>query len=84
MAVFVGVDWGCGAHAVCVIDATGRVLGRFEAGHDREGLQTLVTRLNKHGEPAARYRSPSSDPRDFWSMCWWKPASPSCRSIPTW
>jgi transposase len=51
MAVFVGVDWGCGAHAVCVIDATGRVLGRFEAGHDREGLQTLVTRLNKHGEP---------------------------------
>ena len=24
MDVLVGVDWGCGAHAVCVIDAKGR------------------------------------------------------------
>ena len=51
MGVFVGVDWGCGAHAVCVINAKGRVLERFEAGHDQEGLQTLVTRLKKHSEP---------------------------------
>ena len=51
MGVFVGVDWGCGAHAVCVINAKGRVLKRFAARHDQEGLQTLVTRLKKHGEP---------------------------------
>jgi transposase len=51
MDVFVGVDWGCGSHAVCVIDARGRVLDRFEAGHDREGLEALVRRLAKHGEP---------------------------------
>jgi transposase len=51
MGVFVGVDRGCGAHAVCVIDARGAVLDRFEAGHDREGLQGLVLRLMKHGEP---------------------------------
>jgi transposase len=52
MEVFVGVDWGCGAHAVCVIDARGQVLDRFVAGHDREGLQALVLRLSKHGAPA--------------------------------
>lgn len=51
MGVFVGVDWGCGSHAVCVIDAQGQVLDRFEAGHDREGLRALVLRLLKHGEP---------------------------------
>jgi transposase len=51
MGVFVGVDWGCGSHAVCVIDAKGQVLDRFEIGHDREGLAALVARLARHGEP---------------------------------
>jgi len=51
MGVFVGVDWGCGSHAVCVIDAKGQVLDRFEAGHDREGLAALILRLMKHGDP---------------------------------
>lgn len=49
MDVYVGVDWGCGAHAVCVIDAKGSVLDRFEAGHDRGGLAGLVARLKRHG-----------------------------------
>lgn len=52
MGVFVGVDWGCGSHAVCVIDAKGKVMERFVVGHDREGLAALVLRLMKHGEPA--------------------------------
>ena len=52
MAVFVGVDWGCGAHAVCVIDAKGMVLDRFVVGHDRAGLAALVTRLHQHGAPS--------------------------------
>jgi transposase len=51
MGVFVGIDWGGGSHAVCVIDAKGKVLDRFEAGHDREGLCALVVRLSKLGEP---------------------------------
>lgn len=50
MGVFVGVDWGCGSHAVCVVDAKGQVLDRFEAGHDREGLVKLVARLLKRGD----------------------------------
>jgi transposase len=53
MAVLVGVDWGCSVHAVCVIDAQGRVLDRFEVNHDRAGLAALVTRLHQHGAPSA-------------------------------
>jgi transposase len=52
MGIGVGVDWGCGAHAVCVIDAKGMVLDRFEVGHDRAGLAALVTRLQTHGAPS--------------------------------
>lgn len=51
MRVFVGVDWGCGSHAVCVIDAKGQVLDRLEAGHDREGLAALILRLMTYGVP---------------------------------
>jgi transposase len=51
MGIWVGVDWGCGAHAVCVIDAKGMVLDRFEAGHDRAGLAALVMRLQQQGAP---------------------------------
>ncbi len=47
MGMLVGVDWGCGAHAVCVIDAEGMVLDRFEVGHDRAGLAALVARLQQ-------------------------------------
>jgi len=53
MGIWVGVDWGSGAHAVCVIDAKGMVLDRFEVGHDRAGLTALVTRLQRHGAAAA-------------------------------
>jgi len=51
MSVFVGIDWGGGSHAVCVIDEKGHVLDRFAVGHDREGLAALIRRLLKHGEP---------------------------------
>jgi transposase len=51
MGISVGVDWGSGAHAVCVIDAKGMVLDRFAVGHDRAGLAALMTRLQQHGAP---------------------------------
>src|SRR5687767_9465909 len=51
MAVFVGLDWGGEAHAVCVVDAKGAVRDRFAAGHDRDGLQALIARLAKWGAP---------------------------------
>ena len=52
MAVMVGLDWGGTAHAVCVIDASGRVLDQFAVGHDRAGLAILGARLQQHGAAA--------------------------------
>lgn len=47
--VFVGLDWAVQAHAVCVIDAAGAVLDRFEVAHDRDGLAELRRRLARWG-----------------------------------
>jgi transposase len=43
--VFAGLDWAVHTHAVCVIDAAGGVLERFEVAHDRDGLAELMRRL---------------------------------------
>ena len=37
-------------HAVCVIDAAGAVLDRFEIAHDRDGLAELMRRLARFGQ----------------------------------
>jgi transposase len=49
MPVFVGLDWGGSSHAVCVLDAVGKILDRFAVDHDRDGLANLIVRLNRHG-----------------------------------
>ena len=40
--VFAGVDWATTTHAICIIDAAGQVLERFEVKHDRDGLAELL------------------------------------------
>ena len=47
--VFVGLDWAVHTHAVCIIDAAGTVLDRFEVTHDRVGLAELMRRLARRG-----------------------------------
>ena len=47
--VIAGLDWAVHTHAVCVIDASGTVLERFEIAHDREGLSELMRRLARVG-----------------------------------
>jgi transposase len=51
--VFVGLDWATRAHAVCVIDAAGTVLDRFDIPHDREGLHSLPDGLLMMSFPRA-------------------------------
>jgi transposase len=48
--VFAGLDWAVHTHAVCVIDAAGKVLDRFEVKHDRDGLAELMRRLARFGD----------------------------------
>lgn len=47
--VFAGLDWAVHTHAVCLIDAAGGVLERFEVTHDRDGLAELMRRLARFG-----------------------------------
>ena len=46
---FGGVDWSWERHAVCVVDAAGAVIERFEAEHQAAGLQAMVRRLRRAG-----------------------------------
>jgi transposase len=46
------LDWGATAHAVCVVDGTGKVVARFEARHDAAGLADMLARLRKIAPPA--------------------------------
>jgi len=52
MPMFVGVDWASVEHAVCVVDARGRVRAQFAIAHSAVGLTRLITALRRFGEPA--------------------------------
>lgn len=50
MSYTVGLDWAKDSHAVCVVDAEGAIVDRFDVRHDRDGLADLARRLGRHGE----------------------------------
>jgi transposase len=47
-----GIDWAAETHAVCVMDASGKVVARFTIAHSAEGLDRLVRKLAGLGDPA--------------------------------
>jgi transposase len=50
-AYYVGLDWASLVHAVCVLDAAGRVVDRFPVEHSADGIAAMTTRLTRLGEP---------------------------------
>jgi transposase len=50
--VFTGIDWASAEHAVCVLDAAGKIAARFTIAHSAEGIASLVRRLARYGDPA--------------------------------
>ncbi|MGH7043649.1 MAG: IS110 family transposase, partial [Acetobacteraceae bacterium] len=52
MPFTIGLDWGAGTHAVCVMDETGRVARHFEVAHDADGLAELLRRLAALAPPS--------------------------------
>jgi transposase len=46
-----GIDWAAETHAVCVLDAAGKVVARFTVAHSAEGLEKLVRKLAGLAEP---------------------------------
>lgn len=49
---FVGIDWAAKAHAVCVLDPTGRQVAIFTVEHTAAGFTGLIARLGRLGERA--------------------------------
>lgn len=50
--VFVGIDWAAEIHAVCVMNAAGKVTAQFTVAHSAEGITGLTRRLARLGDPA--------------------------------
>jgi transposase len=49
--MYVGIDWATTEHAICIVDAAGRVIDRFTIAHSAEGFERLVDRLAGQAEP---------------------------------
>jgi len=49
---FVGIDWATAEHAVCVTDATGKIVSQFVVKHSADGIAALIRRLARFGDPA--------------------------------
>src|SRR5260370_83132 len=48
---FTGIDWAAEAHAVCVMDAGGKIVAEFTIEHSGDGVAVLIRRLARDGAP---------------------------------
>ena len=48
---FTGIDWAAQTHAVCVMDAGGKIAAEFTIEHSADGIAALVRRLARYGVP---------------------------------
>ena len=48
---FTGIDWAAETHAVCVMDAGGKIAAGFTIEHSADGIATLIRRLGRYGPP---------------------------------
>ncbi|MGH8518282.1 MAG: IS110 family transposase [Panacagrimonas sp.] len=56
---FAGIDWASRAHAVCVIDACGKVVLRLDIAHSQEGIERLIRQLKSFKDLAVAIERPS-------------------------
>ena len=47
---FTGIDWAAEAHAVCVLNAAGKVVAEFTVEHSATGIAALIRRLARFGD----------------------------------
>lgn len=48
---FTGIDWAAETHAVCVMDAGGKIAAGFTIEHSAAGIALLIGRLARYGIP---------------------------------
>jgi hypothetical protein len=50
---FTGIDWAAETHAVCVMEAGGKIAAQFTIEHSADGITALLRRLARYGDPGA-------------------------------
>jgi len=50
--LFVGIDWAAAEHAICVMGESGKIVAEFVIAHSADGIERLLARLAKLGDPA--------------------------------
>lgn len=48
---FTGIDWAAETHAVCVMNAAGKIAAEFVIEHSADGIAALIRRLARFGSP---------------------------------
>jgi transposase len=48
---FTGIDWASETHAVCVMNAAGKIAAGFTIEHSADGIAALIRRLARYGSP---------------------------------
>jgi hypothetical protein len=48
---FTGIDWVAETHAVCVLDAGGKIAAGFTIEHSADRIATPIRRLARYGDP---------------------------------
>jgi transposase len=50
---FTGIDWAAETHAVCVMEAGGKIAAEFTIEHSADGITALLRRLARYGDPGS-------------------------------
>ena len=50
---FTGIDWAAETHAICVMEAGGKIAAQFTIEHSADGITALLRRLARYGDPGA-------------------------------
>jgi transposase len=50
---FTGIDWATETHAVCVMEAGGKIAAQFTIEHSADGITALLRRLARYGDPGS-------------------------------
>ena len=48
---FTGIDWAAETHAVCVMEAGGKIAAQFTIEHSADGIAAVLRRLARYGDP---------------------------------
>jgi transposase len=49
---FTGIDWAAETHAICVIEAGGKIAAEFTIEHSADGIAAVIRRLARYGDPS--------------------------------